>query len=98
MQLAGEERRIGSDGVCCARRRRLYVFGGEYFDNGGRVHPEAWEYNPASDAWAPAPPMPTPRHGLGAVVLHNMIWLVGGAKKPSGVDTSDTVEAFGLVG
>ena len=84
--------------ACGALNGRLYVFGGEYFDNGGRVHPEAWEYNPASDAWAPAPPMPTPRHGLGAVVLHNMIWLVGGAKKPSGVDTSDTVEAFGLVG
>ena len=83
--------------ACGALNGRLYVFGGEYFDNGGRVHPEAWEYNPASDAWGPVPPMPTPRHGLGAVVLDNMIWLVGGAKKPSGVDTSDAVEAFGLI-
>lgn len=38
--------------------------------------------------------MPTPRHGLGAVVLDNAIWLVGGATKPSGVDTSAVVEAF----
>lgn len=74
----------------------LYVFGGEYFDNGGRVHPEAWRYDPKADAWTSAPPMPTPRHGLGAVVINNAIWLVGGAKKPSGADTSDAVESFSL--
>ena len=75
----------------------LYVFGGEYFDNGGRVHPEAWRYDPKADAWTSAPPMPTPRHGLGAVVIGEAIWLVGGAKKPSGSDTSDAVESFGFV-
>ena len=47
----------------------LDVFGGEYFDNGGRVHPEAWCYDPKTDAWTSAPPMPTPRHGLGAVAI-----------------------------
>lgn len=73
---------------------QLYVFGGEYFDNGGRVHPEVWRYDPKTDAWASAPPMPTPRHGLGAVVFGDDIWLVGGAKKPSGNDTSDVVESF----
>jgi N-acetylneuraminic acid mutarotase len=75
---------------------KLYVFGGEYFDNGGRVHPEAWQYDPAADAWTSMPPMPTPRHGLGAVPLNNAIWLVGGAKKPSGSETSDVVESFTL--
>lgn len=73
---------------------RLYVFGGEYFDNGGRVHPEAWEYDPVADTWAAMPPMPTPRHGLGAVTIGSTIWLVGGAKKPSGSETSDVVERF----
>ena len=73
---------------------RLYIFGGEYFDNGGRVHPEVWEYDPAKDAWAAMPPMPTPRHGLGGITIGNTIWLVGGAKKPSGSDTSDVVESF----
>ena len=72
----------------------LYVFGGEYFDNGGRVHPEVWAYDPGKDAWTPAAPMPTPRHGLGAVTIGGAIWLVGGAKKPSGNDTSNTVESF----
>jgi N-acetylneuraminic acid mutarotase len=73
---------------------QFYVFGGEYFDNGGRVHPEVWRYDPKSDTWASAPPMPTPRHGLGAVTLGDEIWLVGGAKRPSGNDTSNAVEVF----
>ena len=80
--------------ACGVLAGQIYVFGGEYFDNGGRVHPEVWRYNPKSDAWTSAPPMPTPRHGLGAVVLDNAIWLVGGATKPSGVDTSAVVESF----
>lgn len=75
---------------------KLYVFGGEYFDNGGRVHPEAWQYDPATDAWTSMPPMPTPRHGLGAIVIDRSIYLVGGARKPSGSDTSDAVESFTL--
>lgn len=74
----------------------LYVFGGEYFDDGGRVHPEVWRYDPKADAWTAATPMPTPRHGLGAVVIGDAVWLVGGAKKPSGNDTSDAVERFSL--
>jgi hypothetical protein len=40
--------------------------------------------------------MPTPRHGLGAVVIGDAAYLVGGAKRPSGNDTADTVEAFTL--
>jgi N-acetylneuraminic acid mutarotase len=72
----------------------LYVFGGEYFNNGGRVHPEVWGYDPKTDAWTSAAPMPTPRHGLGAVTIGDAIWLVGGARKPSGNDTTDRVESF----
>lgn len=79
-----------------AIKGQLYVFGGEYFDNGGRVHPEVWRYDPKTDAWTSAPPMPTPRHGLGAVTFGDTIWLVGGAKKPSGNDTSDVVESFSI--
>lgn len=76
---------------------QLYVFGGEYFDNGGRVHPEVWAYDPKADSWHTATPMPTPRNGLGAVVIGDAIWLVGGARKPSGNDTSDVVERFSLI-
>lgn len=85
----------GAGGNACGTvDGKLYVFGGEYFDNGGRVHPEAWMYDPATDAWLSMPPMPTPRHGLGGVTFHSWIVLLGGAKKPSGNDTTDTVEVF----
>lgn len=74
---------------------KLYVFGGEYFHDGGKVHAEVWSYDPKADAWAAEAPMPTPRHGLGGITIGNAIWLVGGAKKPSGNETTDTVERFG---
>ncbi len=85
----------GSGARCGITRRgalggALYVFGGEYFDNGWRVHPEALVLSRSrrADAWTAATPMPTPRHGLGAVIVDDTIWLVGGAKKPSGSDTA----------
>jgi hypothetical protein len=40
--------------------------------------------------------MPTPRHGLGAVALGGSIYTLGGAKRPSGVDTTDVIERFSL--
>ena len=75
---------------------KLYVFGGEYFHDGGKVHAEVWAYDPKTDAWEATAPMPTPRHGLGGITIGDGVWLVGGAKKPSGSDTSDVVERFGL--
>lgn len=73
---------------------QLYVFGGEYFHDGGKVHAEVWRYDPGTDTWVAEAPMPTPRHGLGGVTIGDSIWLVGGARKPSGNDTTDTVEVF----
>jgi N-acetylneuraminic acid mutarotase len=75
----------------------LYAFGGEYFTGGaGGVHAEVWRYDPKTDLWTEAAAMPTPRHGLGAVAVGDAIYLVGGAKRPSGNDTADTVERFTL--
>jgi len=75
---------------------KLFVFGGEYFHDGGKVHAEVWAYDRRTDAWEAAAPMPTPRHGLGGITIDDGVWLVGGARKPSGSDTSDAVERFGL--
>lgn len=75
----------------------LYVFGGEVFGQGGSggvVHPEVWRYNPGADAWSAAAPMPTPRHGLGAVAVGGSIYTVGGARRPSGSETSSVIERF----
>ena len=72
----------------------LYAFGGEYFDNGGGVYPEAWAYDPSADAWSSIPDMPHPRHGLGAVTIDDEIYVIGGALEASGNQTSPLVEIF----
>ena len=74
---------------------RLYAFGGEYFGpDGGGVYPECWVYNPDSDSWDSLPDMPHPRHGLGAVAIDSHIYVIGGALKASGSETSNLVEVF----
>ena len=35
---------------------KLYVFGGEYFHDGGKVHAEVWAYDPKTDVWEAAAP------------------------------------------
>lgn len=73
---------------------KLYAFGGEYFDNGGGVYPEAWSYDPGADAWSAVADMPHPRHGLGAVTVGDEIFVIGGALKAGGNQTSNLVEIF----
>ena len=46
------------------------------------------------DSWRALPDMPHPRHGLGAVVHDEAIYVIGWALKASGVDTSALVEVF----
>lgn len=72
----------------------LYVFGGEYFNNGGGVYPEGWVYDARNDSWNRLPDMPNPRHGLGAVTLDNKIYVIGGALEASGNQTSALVDVF----
>jgi N-acetylneuraminic acid mutarotase len=58
----------------------LYVFGGE--GNPGRpdgVFPQNEAYDPRTDTWQSLAPMPTPRHGIGAVAVGDRIFLAGGA-------------------
>jgi len=73
---------------------KLYAFGGEYFDNGGGVYAESWQYDPATDRWTALPDMPHPRHGLGAVSVGNAIYVIGGALRVGGNQTSPLVEIF----
>ncbi|MEM6899103.1 MAG: kelch repeat-containing protein [Pseudomonadota bacterium] len=73
---------------------KLYVFGGEYFDNGGGVYPESWVYSASTDTWDALPSMPNPRHGLGAVALDNRIYVIGGALEVGGNQTSAIVDIF----
>ena len=58
----------------------LYVFGGE--GNPARsdgVFPQNEVYDPRTNTWEALAPMPTPRHGIGAVAIGDRIFIPGGA-------------------
>ena len=59
---------------------RLFVFGGEGNARDPRgVFQEVEAFDPDANRWQSLPPMPTPRHGIGAAVLLSDIFLPGGA-------------------
>ncbi len=61
---------------------RLIVLGGEGNPaTATRVFAEVEAYTPATHAWATLPPMPTPRHGLGAAVWAGRLYVPGGATR-----------------
>ena len=73
---------------------KLYTFGGEWFEDGGGVYPDAWVYDPDRDSWASLADMPKPRHGLGGVALGGDIYLIGGAAQRGGNQTSAAVQIY----
>ena len=66
----------------------LHVVGGEgsSVDPNG-VFPQHEIYDVAGDVWSSLPPMRTPRHGMGAVVIDGALYVPGGA----------AVQAFGAM-
>ena len=75
---------------------RLVAFGGEWFQRGGGggVFTETWIYDPATDVWSAGPTMKTPRHGLGAVAIEDVVYAVAGGSVVSGGSASATLEAL----
>lgn len=72
----------------------LYIFGGE----GNEMHPEGvFEENEAffmeEGIWESCQSMPTPRHGIGADVINDIIYIPGGGPK-IGFGVTDVNEAF----
>ena len=65
---------------------RLFVFGGEgNVQNLQGVFQQVEAFDSDANRWQSLPPMPTPRHGIGAAVLLSDIFIPGGA----------TVQGFG---
>jgi N-acetylneuraminic acid mutarotase len=64
---------------------RFYVFGGEASDGTGRtfIVDVAERFDPARNAWERLPPMPSARHGFGAVVVDGRIYAVSGGPTPA---------------
>jgi N-acetylneuraminic acid mutarotase len=73
---------------------RIYVFGGEgnVNDDNGIFH-DAEEYDPSTDTWASLPDMVVPRHGLGAAVIGDRMYLPGGSTS-QGIDAKNTHTVF----
>ena len=67
-------------------QNRLIVFGGEgnpaAMSNG--VYPDIDAYDPATDTWTRIGTMDVPRHGYGAAVVGDRVYLMGGAIKQGG--------------
>jgi N-acetylneuraminic acid mutarotase len=63
----------------------IYVFGGEEpsdtFNNNEK-------YDPETNTWTSAQPMPTARHGLAAVSIDDKIYIIGGGPQPGGSQTN----------
>jgi Kelch motif protein/galactose oxidase-like protein len=68
----------------------IYVFGGESPEG---TFDENEMYDPATDTWTTMAPMPTPRHGLGAAVVGDKIYVIGGGPEP-GLSVSGANEVY----
>jgi hypothetical protein len=63
----------------------VYVFGGEALM---RIFSANDMYEVAGNRWIGKEPMRTPRHGIGAAVVGNRIYVPGGATQPGYASTA----------
>jgi N-acetylneuraminic acid mutarotase len=70
----------------------IYVFGGE---EPSKTFNNNEKYDANTNKWTSEPPMPTARHGLGAVYIEedNKIYVIGGGPQP-GLSVSNVNEIF----
>lgn len=93
-------KQVGGGLALAAAGGKLVAFGGEWFaprsEGGGGVFVETWIYDPATDVWTEGTPMTTPRHGLAAVAMGDVVYALGGGEVVSGGAASEALEAFRL--
>lgn len=87
---------VGGGLAMAALAGKLVAFGGEWFrpGGGGGVFAETWIYDAAADAWTAGPPMKTPRHGLAAAAVGDVVYAIAGGSVVSGGSATGTVEAL----
>jgi len=68
----------------------VYMFGGE---GSAQVYKEANAYAADTDVWRSLPPLPTARHGFGAVFYDGKIYTLVGSPEPGG-NRSNVVEIY----
>jgi N-acetylneuraminic acid mutarotase len=75
---------------------KIYVFGGEgNVDDPRKIFHETEVYDPANDQWTSLPDMSVPRHGFGAAVIGERIYLPAGSIS-QGIDVVDAHTVFYL--
>lgn len=73
---------------------RLVVLGGEVNPNDPKgVFPEVEMYDPGTAEWKSLDSMAVPRHGIGAAVVGDLIYVPGGATK-AGFEATDILDAL----
>ena len=88
-------KQVGGGLAMAAAGGKLIAFGGEWFaPGGGGVFAETWTYDPAADRWEAGTPMRTPRHGLAAVTIDDVVYAIAGGEVVSGGRAGGVVEAF----
>ncbi len=65
-------------------------------ESANRVFGQMEAYDPDGDSWEQYAPMPTPRHGLGAALVGDAIFVAGGGPVMGGGVQSAVHEAFTL--
>jgi N-acetylneuraminic acid mutarotase len=76
---------------CMGGEERLYDAQNRPID---RVIGTVESYDPATDSWQHHAPMPTPRHGLGAALIGDTIYVAGGGPIVGGGIQTAVHEAF----
>jgi hypothetical protein len=64
---------------------KFSIFGGEAPSG---TFPQVEAYDPQIDGWSVHTPMPTARHGLGAVAVGGRVYVVSGGPTPGGSASS----------
>ncbi len=74
---------------------KLYVMGGENPGCGVGlcVFEQVAEYDPLTSTWRQMTPMLTPRHGTGAALVGDTVFVIGGAYR-EGLEPSDATDGF----
>jgi hypothetical protein len=71
---------------------RIFVLGGEL---PFRIFNANEMYDLATQTWVAKAPIPTPRHGIGAAIVGNRIYVPGGGTRP-GPGRTNVFETFEL--